>query len=343
MTIQQETDPTGATSGSAVLRRGRTAALAIAARPTVVLVVAAVLVVSVLGGAKLSFADTVARIAILVALAHAWNVLSGFAGLISLGVSAFVGAGAYTVAMTVTNLGWPWWSALLAVIPAMIVVGYILSVPLLRLRADYFAIGSFAALLALQAIASNLEVFGRSQGIPMPTDALPPPRVTAALAIGVAVLATLAVIYLTSSRFGLALQAIRDNEGAAKTLGVAVKRNYLMVYLLSSALTGLAGGVLALQDGSATPGNSFSMTWTIGALLMATVGGIGTIVGPIVGVFIVYWLLQKQLEDFAALSLIIQGALLIVLIRLAPTGIWPLATRFARWAWARLSARRTKG
>ncbi|MBU3995894.1 MAG: hypothetical protein KKF42_09030, partial [Actinobacteria bacterium] len=107
--------------------------------PTTVLVIGAVLIAVVLGGAKLSFADTVARIAILIALTHAWNILSGFAGMISLGVSAFVGAGAYTVAMTVANLGWPWWLALLAVIPAMIVVGYILSIPLLRLRADYFA------------------------------------------------------------------------------------------------------------------------------------------------------------------------------------------------------------
>lgn len=308
--------------------------------PTTVLVIGAVLIAVVLGGAKLSFADTVARIAILIALAHAWNILSGFAGLISLGVSAFVGAGAYTVAMTVANLGWPWWLALLAVIPAMIVVGYILSIPLLRLRADYFAIGSFAALLALQAIASNLEIFGRSQGIPMPTAELPAPRITAALAIGLAILATLTVIYLSSSRFGLGLQAIRDNEGAAQTLGVAVKRNYLAVYLLSSMLTGLAGGVLALQDGSATPGNSFAMSWTIGALLMATVGGIGTTIGPVIGVFIVYWLLQKQLEDFAALSLVIQGALLIVLIRLAPTGIWPLLMRLARWIRTRITSTR---
>ncbi|WP_167035696.1 ABC transporter permease subunit [Microbacterium ulmi] len=310
------------------------------APPVVVVVIAAVLMGVVLGGAKLSLVDTAARIALLIAVAHAWNLLAGFAGLISLGTSAFVGAGAYTVAMAVANLGWPWWAALLLVVPAMLVVGYLLSIPLLRLRADYFAIGSFAALLALHAIASNLGVFGRSMGVPMPTAALPDPRTTAALAIAVAAVTVLAVVYLSVSRFGLRLQAIRDNEAAAKTLGVAVKSSYLIVFVLSSVLTGLAGGVLALQDGSATPANSFAMSWTIGALLMATVGGVGTVTGPVMGVFVVYWLLQKQLEDFAALSLIIQGALLIVLVRAAPTGIWPPVKRLGKTILLRTRDRR---
>ena len=302
--------------------------------PLIALAVVTVAVITyAVFGARASTADMLGKMALLIALAQSWNLMAGFSGMISLGIAAFVGSGSYAVAMLMIKVDLDWWMALTAVLPIALVLALVLSVPLMRLRGDYFAIASLAASLALQSYAQNLDFLGGSAGFTLPFAKLPGPNTVVIMSLLLGALATGLVIYMKNSRFGLKLQAARDNEGAAQTLGVAIKKNHIVVFILGSVLASLVGGILALHDATVNPQSSFAMSWTIGALLMAVVGGVGTITGPIIGTVIVYWLLQRQLESFNALAIIIEGALLIVLIRVAPKGLWPLIARASTAVW----------
>lgn len=304
--------------------------------PSVALILVAVLALVVVGTGRLATADLVTTIAILIVLAQSWNLLGGYAGLVSLGISAFVGSGAYATVVLLANAGIPWPAAFPLVFVISLVLGGILAIPLMRLRGDYFAIGSLAASLALQAIVQNTPALGASGGMSIPLTMLPDPRTLGMVAVGAAVLATAMVIYISQSRFGLKLMALRDNEPAAQALGVSIRRHHLPIFLLASSLAALAGTVVALRQVSVDPGSVFGLSWTINALLMVVVGGVGTIWGPLFGVGIVYFLLVRQLENFLSLSLLIEGLLLIILIRFAPKGLWPIGVRGATAVWGRL-------
>jgi branched-chain amino acid transport system permease protein len=259
------------------------------------------------------------------AIAQGWNVLGGYGGQVFLGTSAFVGAGGYTAGLVLlhTGIAWPAAVALAAVVGAG--VALVLSVPLLRLRGDYFAIGSLAGALALLALVQNWTWAGGASGITLPIDRIPTGTVLFRAAVVVAGLATLAAVYAGRSSFGLRLTAIREHEAAAAGLGVSVHRHRLAALLIASALIAAAGALAAFQTIAVSPDGAFSFGWTLSALLMTVVGGAGTVLGPFIGVAVVYWGLTKELAGAQTLALFLEGALLIVVVRFAPRGIWPLA------------------
>jgi branched-chain amino acid transport system permease protein len=256
-------------------------------------------------------------------IAAAWNILGGYGGQISLGSAAFVGTGGYTTGLLLlhTGLSWP-----LTLIAAGINGGLLavaLSVALLRLRGDYFAVGSLAAAIALQAFVLNWAWAGGATGIILPVD-VPLGIDLFRLAVVVTALALASGLYVARSRFGLRLTAVRDNEPAASGLGVSVYRHRLGALVLSSVLTALAGAIIAYQSSALSPDGMFGLTWSLNALLMTIVGGAGTFAGPIIGVVLVYYGLTKQFESTQTLSTVIEGALILVVVRFAPGGIWPL-------------------
>jgi branched-chain amino acid transport system permease protein len=132
-------------------------------------------------------------------------------------------------------------------------------------------------------------------------------------------------VYAGRSSFGLRLTAIREHEAAAAGLGVSVHRHRLAALLIASALIAAAGALAAFQTIAVSPDGAFSFGWTLSALLMTVVGGAGTVLGPFIGVAVVYWGLTKELAGAQTLALFLEGALLIVVVRFAPRGIWPLA------------------
>jgi branched-chain amino acid transport system permease protein len=281
----------------------------------------------VLGRYKIDVATTLLTF---VALSQAWNILAGFAGQFSLGVSAFVGTGAYAAGIVQIHLGAGYLTATLAAGAAGGVLSLLLAYPLLRLRGDYFSIGTLAAALALQAWLLNWSFAGGSTGLSLPLAGLPDGAGVFRLSCLIAGLAMGTALFVSRSRFGLRLKAVRDNEHAAGGLGVSVFRHRLVALLLHGVLIGLAGGVIALQQASFEPGGMLALSWTINALLMTIVGGLGTVFGPVVGAVVVYNLLTKQLSGHPTLSLIIEGLLLIVIVRFAPRGLWPLFTDACR-------------
>ncbi|MFC5034658.1 branched-chain amino acid ABC transporter permease [Streptomyces sp. So13.3] len=275
--------------------------------------------------------DIVTTLLEYVALAQAWNILAGYSGQVSLGVSAFVGTGAYAATLLEIHAGIGFVIGLLAALAAGGALALLLALPLLRLRGDYFSIGTLVAALALQAWALNWDFAGGSTGLTLPLDALPDPVQLFQLACLVAGLSMTVAFTVAYSRFGLRLKAVRDNEAAATGLGVSATRHRLAALVISGALSGLAGGLIAMQQVSFEPTGLLGMNWTINALVMTTVGGIGTVIGPLIGAIAVYYLLTKQLESYQTISVIMEGALLLVIVRFAPRGLWPLLLGAVAW------------
>lgn len=268
--------------------------------------------------------DILTTLLALIALAQAWNILAGYGGQVSLGASAFVGTGAYTAGLLELHAGVGYEVAILGAVLGGGALAAVLAVPLLRLRGDYFSIGTLAAALALQAWALNWSFAGGSTGVNLPAAGIPGPVEIFQLACGIAAVAMICAYLVAHSNFGMRLKAVRDNESAAVGLGVSAYRHRLAALLVSGALSGLTGGLLAMQQISFEPTGMLGIGWTINALLMTIVGGIGTILGPVVGAVAVYYLLTKQLEEYQTLSVVIEGLLLIVIVRFAPRGLWPL-------------------
>lgn len=259
-----------------------------------------------------------------VALAQSWNLLAGFSGQISLGVSAFVGTGAYTMALLMLHAQFSWlWAMFLGTIAGGL-LSVVLAPALLRLRGDYFAIGSLAAALALQAWLLNWSYAGGSSGLTLPITALPGLVGTYQVAAAAAAIALATLIVVRASPLGYRLAAVRDAEGAAGRVGVPATRQRLYALVLSSLLMSLAGTAFALQQISFEPNGMFGIGWTLSALLMTIVGGIGTLFGPVVGVIVIYYGISTELASYQTISLFLEGGLLIAIVRFAPQGLWPL-------------------
>jgi branched-chain amino acid transport system permease protein len=279
--------------------------------------------------------DLATTLLVYLTVAQAWNILAGFAGQVSLGSAAFVAVGGYGAGLLLahSSVDWPLGVAVAAVTGCAF--SALLAVPLLRLRGDYFSIGTLAASIAVQALLTNWNWAGGAAGLALPIDRIPTGTALFDLAAVVAGLAMATAVYVRYSAFGLRLAAIRDNEPAAAGLGVAVYWHRFAVLVASSALTAMAGAVAAYQYVAVSPSGMASVNWSLGAVLMTLVGGAGSLLGPAIGVMVVYYGLTRQLENFQVASLVIEGVLLILIVRFAPAGVWSLLVR----AWERLSAR----
>jgi branched-chain amino acid transport system permease protein len=274
----------------------------------------------------------------MLALAQCWNLLAGYAGLVSVGQQAFVGLGGYLLfALTIFgNLDPP-----LAIVLAGVVAG-LFAIPtglvVFRFRGAYFAIGSWVVAEVYRLVFAQIKQLGGGTGTSLPPfvtngvfgidwvktlfDVRTPAArdiITywAALALAAG---TLAVVYLLlRSRRGLALAAIRDQEATAESVGINTVRTKLAIYVLVAAVTGMIGALIYLQKARISPDSAFAvLDWTAYVILIVVIGGIGTIEGPVVGV-IVFYLLQRYLADFGTWYLILLGAIAIA-VMLFPTG-----------------------
>ena len=265
-----------------------------------------------------------------IALASLWNLLAGYAGLVSIGQQAFVGLGGYTLFLASLWLGI---NPLLGVPLAGILAG-LFGIPvallLFRLRGAYFTIGSWVIADVLQQVFLQVDAVGGGSGISLPAAIVKSIAATrdarehlvywTFLALAVAVLGL--IVLLLRTRWGLALQAIRDNEVAAKSNGVDVNRARLVVFVLAAAGTAMIGAMIFLQRLTITPVSGFSLNdWTVNVIFITVIGGIGRVEGPIVGT-IVYLVLREFLADLGSIYLIILGIIGIVVMLRAPKGLW---------------------
>jgi branched-chain amino acid transport system permease protein len=272
-----------------------------------------------------------------VALASLWNLLAGYAGLVSIGQQAFVGLGGYTLFLSSLWLGLnPLFGLPLAgSLAGLFAIPVVLL--LFRLRGAYFTIGSWVIADVLQQVFLQVDAVGGGSGISLPAAIVKSIAATrdarehliywTFLALAVAILGL--IVLLLRSRWGLALQAIRDNEIAAKSNGVDVNRARLVVFVLAAAGTAMVGAMIFLQRLTITPVSGFSINdWTVNVIFITVIGGIGRVEGPIIGT-IVYLLLREFLADLGSIYLIILGVVGIVIMLRAPKGLWGyVADRF---------------
>ena len=277
----------------------------------------------------------------MLALAQCWNLLAGYAGLVSVGQQAFVGLGGYLLFALTIGAG-------MDPIAAMVLSGLIaaiFAVPtafvVFRLRGPYFAIGSWVVAEVYRLVFAQFKQLGGGTGTSLPPSATneifgiewvkatfevrsPAARdiITYWIALALAAGAPLLVYLVLRSRYGLALSAIRDSEATAESAGVDSFRTKLGIYVLVAAATGMIGALIYLQKARISPDAAFSvLDWSAYVIFIVVIGGVGTIEGPIIGV-IVFYALQRYLADFGTWYLILLGALAIGIMLFAPKGIW---------------------
>jgi branched-chain amino acid transport system permease protein len=266
--------------------------------------------------------NTLLYLVLYAGLAQSWNLASGFGGQASLGHAAFLGAGAYAASIAMLHGGLPVAGALVVAAVAGAGLAALAAVALLRLRGVYFAVGSLALAAAASGLAEIWNYTGASQGMSLPLNAVPGPDVIYYLAAAIALAATALAWLLTRTRAGVRMMAVRDDEDAAAGLGVNARAVRVAALTVSGTFAGLFGAVVALNQVIVTPDNVFGMNWTIAMLVMTITGGIGTVVGPVAGAFVVFYLIQQQLLNYPTLSAVLSGVLLIVVVRFARNGIW---------------------
>ncbi len=273
-----------------------------------------------------------------VIVAQGWNLVGGYTGQISLGQNAFFGVGAYTMALLwfndVTKTGYyfdPVLMILAGVVPFILAV--LVGVPLLsRLRGDYFAFGTLGMGMIVTVLFINGGMFtGGAEGrmlVPkMPEGAVFDLRTHYWVAFLVAVLATLVVYFMTTSRIGLALRAIREDEVSAASHGVNVLKYKVFAFAVGAFMAGVAGSIYGYYLLQVTPSNVLTSNWLFLPILMVVLGGTGTIMGPWLGAFLIYLISWYGDSYFAGYHPIISGVVIIAVMLFLPSGLMGLGKK----------------
>ncbi len=259
-----------------------------------------------------------------VIVAQSWNLLGGFSGQISLGHSAFFGVGAL-----VTRILWVAKTPILLAVagggPASALLAAIIGVPCLRMRSAYFPIGTLALALIAQITIANLFPVQGS----LSREFIEGYSLTSRyyLALSVAIATVLVVYFLTRARIGLALVAIRDDEGAAEAMGVKTFRHKVFALLVSTFFAGLGGGIFAYHQVSYYYEAPFDLSWSFLPTLATFVGGLGTLLGPIVGSAL-FLVLSEVFVTFREIHMVVFSLAFILIVLFLPDGLMSI-TRLA--------------
>ena len=264
-------------------------------------------------------------------LGQGWNIAGGFGGLTSFGHAMFFGVGAYAAAILQTRYGLNPWLGLPAAAALGFTLGGVVGWAAFRagLRGSYFALATLAVAEALRILANSLDYTQAGRGILVPLRVaagnfqFDDRRASYALALALAVLASLVAWWLTQSRFGARLVAVRENEDAARALGVGALRTKALALALSGALTALGGVLYAQTYLYVDPTIAFGAERSVEMLLVAIVGGAGTVLGPVLGAIVLHLVADsaRSLVDAPGVAPMLYGVILLLVIGLLPGGI----------------------
>ncbi|GAA3250736.1 branched-chain amino acid ABC transporter permease [Pseudonocardia petroleophila] len=339
MTATTEAPPAAPRRGPrVVVRGGRTHRTALAALAVAALLAAA-------GGAGLDpfLRGQVTLVLIYAVAISGLNLVNGYTGLISVGHSAFFGLGAYVTGVLVVRFDQDPLSTIPTAMALCFVVGLAVGIPALRLHGLYLATVTLALGIAFPEVVARLEgLTGGAAGLQIPRRLLAPPPWTGLtvgqkdlwiywLSVVLLAVVLLAVHNLVTSRFGLAMRAVRDHEVAAAASGVDLARVKVLVFGLSGAVTGLGGCLFAMYIGSLSASGSFSLLQAIALLTGLVIGGSATRTGPLVGafavVFLPYWTSSIGAGQLAS---VLFGVVLIAIVFVMPEGIVGGLARLSR-------------
>jgi branched-chain amino acid transport system permease protein len=270
--------------------------------------------------------------------ASAWNIVGGYAGQVSVGHVVFFGCGAYAAMASYAKFG----LSPLFGIPGGIVLAVglaaIIGVPTLRLSGHYFSMATIAVAETVRLIVTNTDWLGAAVGLSGPTV----PRNVFDLSflsslpyyylfLLVLVITLFVTWWMTNSRMGFYLRAIKDSERAARSLGAPAARTKLYAYMLSAALTSVSGALYAMMFGFVDPESGLGILISVKILIMAALGGAGLLFGPLVGAAILVpleeisnsWLGGKG----AGLTFVLYGAIIVLIARFQPGGLLSMFMR----------------
>lgn len=304
-------------------------------RPTFVLIILVLVAIALAKLLRLETTDYLITIMFFIGIAMSLNLIMGFAGYVSFGHTVFLGISGYIFALIVyynvwlaemldTLFGIPIFLVAIVAGGVSALVAFLVGVPVLKLRGAFFAIATigldFAALYIVKAFIPiiNPEFFGAQ--IILPAYALAYKN-----NVFVAMYITFALVLITNyvvrrSRFGMGLLAISEDEDAAEALGVPTRKYKLLAFALSAFFTGMLGAIFGLNAGGVDE-NLFNLAHTIDMIVMIVIGGIGTVMGPLVGSIIYFILYDTLLVTYPEFNLVILGSIVAVLVLFAPRGI----------------------
>jgi branched-chain amino acid transport system permease protein len=268
---------------------------------------------------------------ILATLAQSWNIIGGYTGYPSFGNSVFYGLGGYGVAIAMVQFQLPFELGLAIGVALAVSFAFLLGLPVLRLRGHYFAIATLGLAEVMTAIVSNLEIAGRNVGLVLPL--LKGDTLFFELALALLVLTTLTVAWISRSRFGLGLIAIRENEAAAAVMGVNTTLYKILAFALCSVFAAVAGGIHAYWITYLDPGSAFDITLNVKMIIMAVFGGPGTILGPVLGAFALSAISEILASKITSLASIFFGLVIVAAIVFMPRGFADLVRRFRERGW----------
>ena len=264
---------------------------------------------------------------VFITLAQGVNVIYGFTGYLPFGYVGFFGAGAYGFSLLVMHLQTPPLLALAGAGAAAVALGLLLT-PLLKLSGAYFSIANLAASLAVLHFISNPNLEPLTKGpYGVSLSGIFNPKLAYALAVVVMAGALCVVVWLRNSRFGLALQAVREDVTSAAAAGIDVPRARAIAWLVSAVIAGFAGGVFAWYVSVFYPETVFGSDYSIFAIVFALFGGVSTIIGPIVGVIILYGVYNFIGFSTPQYFQLIYGGLIMALVLFLPQGLISLVKR----------------
>lgn len=268
-------------------------------------------------------------------LALAWNILGGFAGYWSFGHTAFVGLGAFAAGLLQFHFKLPPMLGFVAgtVFGGLVSAGFaaLVAYPVLRLRGIYFAIALLGMSQVLGELAQNVDAFHGSLGVTLPDivpDALRPENFFYYCFLALAAGSFALSAWIRNSKLGYGLAAIREDEDTARMLGVPTERYKIITFVISAGLAGLAGAVYAYSLGYFTAGSVFRVDFSLNMILHAMLGGIGTLMGPVIGAALLVFITNVLLGRLLDLHLLVTGMLVIGLVLLAPNGLLGVVRRW---------------
>jgi branched-chain amino acid transport system permease protein len=267
----------------------------------------------------------------LAVMAQAWNIIGGYTGSPSFGNSTFYGLGTYGTAIAMAQFHQSFGlglaiGAVLAVITALLV-----GIPILRLRGPYFAIATLGLAATMGAIVANLPIAGENIGLVLPLTRDEP--LFYELSLALLVLATLTVLFIDRSRFGLGLIAIREDEDAAAVTGVNTTLFKVAALALSAFFTALVGGIHAYWITFIDPSSAFDPKLNVTMVIMAVFGGPGTVLGPVVGAFILAAISEVLSSHISTAASLLFGIVIVLAVLFMPKGLVDLGYGFRRVGW----------
>jgi branched-chain amino acid transport system permease protein len=268
---------------------------------------------------------------ILATLAQSWNIIGGYTGYPSFGNSVFYGLGGYGVAIAMAQFQLPFGTGLAIGVGLAALFAFLLGLPVLRLRGHYFAIATLGLAEVMIAIVSNLEIAGRNIGLILPL--LKGDMLFFELALVLLVVTTLTVAWISRSRFGFGLIAIRENETAAAVMGVNTTLYKILAFALCSVFAAVAGGIHAYWITYLDPGSAFDITLNVKMIIMAVFGGPGTIFGPVLGAFALSAISEILAVKITNLASIFFGLVIVAAVVFMPRGFADLVRRFRQLGW----------